>query len=98
MVYIFIQNAYADKILLDGKGSQIMFNGSNGDTKSQLSGILTEPLNPSDVLIKKPENLSFLRGVKLTPPPQARWGKNPGVPCFFRDYPLSFLCINHVYH
>jgi len=75
MVYIFIQNAYADKILLDGKGSQIMFNGSNGDTKSQLSGILTEPLNPSDVLIKKPENLSFLRGVKLTPPPQARWGK-----------------------
>jgi len=25
-----------------------MFNGSNWDRKSQLSGILTEPLNPRD--------------------------------------------------
>ena len=25
-----------------------MFNGSNSDRKSQLSGILTEPLNPCD--------------------------------------------------
>ena len=43
---IFIQNAYADKKLLKEKGLQIMFNGSNFDCKSQLSGILTEPLNP----------------------------------------------------
>ena len=28
------------------KAEQIMFNGSNCDRKSQLSGILTEPLNP----------------------------------------------------
>ena len=28
------------------KGLQIMFNGSNCDRKSQLSEILTEPLNP----------------------------------------------------
>ena len=27
-----------------------MFNGSNCDQKSQLSGILTEPLNPREVL------------------------------------------------
>ena len=26
-----------------------MFNGSNCDWKSQLSGILTEPLNPRDI-------------------------------------------------
>ena len=26
-----------------------MFNGSNCDRKSQLSGILTEPLNPRDL-------------------------------------------------
>ena len=26
-----------------------MFNGSNCDRKSQLSGILTEPLNPRDI-------------------------------------------------
>ena len=30
------------------KGEQIMFNGSNCNRKSQLSGILTEPLNPRD--------------------------------------------------
>ena len=27
-----------------------MFNGSNCDRKSQLSGILTEPLSPRDML------------------------------------------------
>ena len=37
------------------KAKKIMFNGSNFDRKSQLSGILTEPLNPRDlrVWIKK---------------------------------------------
>ena len=28
------------------KGYKVMYNGSNCDRKSQLSGILTEPLNP----------------------------------------------------
>jgi len=28
-----------------------MFNGSNYDRKSQLSGILTEPLNPRETII-----------------------------------------------
>ena len=30
-----------------------MFNGSNCDRKSQLSGILTEPLNPRDLTLTK---------------------------------------------
>ena len=30
------------------KGLQIMFNGTNCGRNSQLSGILTEPLNPRD--------------------------------------------------
>jgi len=34
-----------------------MFNGSNCDRKSQLSGILTEPLNPS---VLKHENVVIL--------------------------------------
>ena len=42
----FIQNAYADKNVFKKKGLQIMFNGSSWDRKSQLSGILPEPLNP----------------------------------------------------
>jgi len=46
MLYIFIQNDYANKKVFNRKGYQIMFNGSNCDRKSQLSGILTEPLNP----------------------------------------------------
>ena len=29
-----------------------MFNGSNCDRKSQLSGILTEPLNPRESLLR----------------------------------------------
>ena len=35
----------AKKLCLMG---QIVFNGSNCDRKSQLSGILTEPVNPLD--------------------------------------------------
>ena len=31
-----------------------MFNGSNCDRKSQLSGILTEPLNPRDTVPRPP--------------------------------------------
>ena len=48
ILYIFIQNAYANKKVFYKKGQQIMFNGSNCDRKSQLSGILTEPLNPRE--------------------------------------------------
>ena len=47
ILYLFIQNAYANKKVLK-KVLQIRFNGSNCDQKSQLSGILTEPLNPSE--------------------------------------------------
>ena len=39
--FFFIQNAYADK-----NAKKNMFNESNCDRKSQLSGISTEPLNP----------------------------------------------------
>ena len=46
ILYFFIQNAYADKTVFKKNGLQIMFNESNCDRKSQLSGILTEPLNP----------------------------------------------------
>jgi len=46
VLYFFIQNAYADKKVFKSKGWQITFNGSNCDRKSQLSGILTETLNP----------------------------------------------------
>ena len=48
-LYIFIQNAYANKKVFEKKANKlflIMFNGSNCDRKSQLSGILTVPLNP----------------------------------------------------
>ena len=38
------------KKLFKNKGKQIMFNGLNCDGKSQLSGILTEPLNPRELL------------------------------------------------
>ena len=39
-LFIFNQNAYANKKVFSKKGQQIMFNGSNCDQKSQLSGIL----------------------------------------------------------
>ena len=50
MFYIFILNAYANKKVFKKKGWKIMFNGSNCDRKSHLSGILTEPLNPREIL------------------------------------------------
>ena len=50
ITYIFIQNAYADIKVSKEKGLQILFNRSNCDLKSQLSGILTEPLNPLEAL------------------------------------------------
>ena len=37
--------------LYQKKGKKVMFNGSNCDSKSQLSRILTEPLNPRDAAI-----------------------------------------------
>ena len=37
-----------------------MFNGSNCDRKSQLSGILTEPLNPPDVRDNDPLLVNFM--------------------------------------
>ena len=45
ILYIFIQNAYAGKKVKKEKGLQIMFNRSN----CQISGILTEPLNPREL-------------------------------------------------
>ena len=45
------------------KGLQIMLNGSNCDRKSQLSGILTEPLNPRDMEINTSNKfIIFLKG------------------------------------
>ena len=41
---IFRQKSISEKRLKN------MFNGSNCDRKSQLSGVLTEPLNPRDVI------------------------------------------------
>jgi len=38
-----------------------MFNGSNCDGKSQFSGILTEPLNPHDVI----RTVSYLQIIPL---------------------------------
>ena len=38
-----------------------MFNGSNFDRKSQLSGILTEPLNPRDT-----EHILKMPGLKVS--------------------------------
>ena len=46
MLYFFIKNVYANKKLFRKKGYTIMYKGSNCDRKSQLSEILTEPLNP----------------------------------------------------
>ena len=37
-----------------------MFNGSNCDRKSHLSGILTEPLNPRDVRDNDPLLVNFM--------------------------------------
>ena len=59
LLYIFSfkkiqKNVYADKKSIQEKGKKIMFNGSNCDRKSQLSGILTEPLNPLE------HNVGFL--------------------------------------
>ena len=48
ILYFFIQNIYAYKKVFKKKGYTIMYNGSNCDRKSQLSEILTEPLNPRD--------------------------------------------------
>ena len=44
ILYFFIQNSSANKIRKNGK--EIIFNGLICDRKSQLSGILTNPLNP----------------------------------------------------
>ena len=49
ILYFFIQNVYSDKNVFKKKGKKNLFNGSNSDRKSQVSGILTEPLNPRDV-------------------------------------------------
>ena len=49
ILYFFIQNVYANKKLFKKKGYKVMSNGSNCDRKSQLSEILTEPLNPRDI-------------------------------------------------
>ena len=43
----FIQNAKKEQ------GLQVMFNRSNFDRKSLLSGILTEPLNPLVASLRK---------------------------------------------
>ena len=43
--HFFIQNVYANKKVFKKKGYKIMQKGSNCDLKSQLSEILTEPLN-----------------------------------------------------
>ena len=43
-----------------------MFNGSNCDRKSQLSGILTEPLNPRDIeLVASPSAQEVFQAVQL---------------------------------
>ena len=41
-----------NKKVFKKKGLQFMFNGSDCDRKSQLSGILTEPLNLRELKIK----------------------------------------------
>ena len=46
ILYFFIQNVHANKKLFKKKGYTIMYKGSNCDRKSQLSEILTKPLNP----------------------------------------------------
>ena len=46
ILYFFIQNVYANKKWIKKKGYKVMYKGSNCDRKSQLSEILTEPLNP----------------------------------------------------
>ena len=46
ILYFFIQNVYTNKKLFKNKGYKVMYNGSNCVRKSQLSEILTEPLNP----------------------------------------------------
>ena len=43
---LFIPNVYANKNFFRKKRYKIMYKGSNCDQKSQLSEILTEPLNP----------------------------------------------------
>ena len=42
-----------------------MFNGSNCDRKSQLSGILTEPLNPRDLHVGAQDSPELLWYVDL---------------------------------
>ena len=42
------------------KAKQNMFNGSKYDLKSQLSGILTEPLNPRGIV----HTYNFMRSVE----------------------------------
>jgi len=46
ILYFFIRNTYADKILFKKKAIKNLFNETNCDRKSKLSGILTEPLSP----------------------------------------------------
>ena len=50
---------------LKKKCKRIMFNGSNCDRKSQLSGVLAEPLNPRAQAIHRSRNPSLYR-VKKT--------------------------------
>ena len=60
-IYTFPFKMYMPtKKSLKQKGYKIMYNGSNFDRKSQLSEILTEPLNPRDPLhLKKGLNLNL---------------------------------------
>ena len=61
---LFIPNVYANKKLFKKKRYKIMYKGSNCDQKSQLSEILTEPLNPRDQLILIQSNILLY---KFTP-------------------------------
>ena len=48
LLYFFIPNVYANKIIFKIKVYEIMLKGSNCDRKSPFSEILTEPLNLRD--------------------------------------------------
>ena len=75
---------YANKKVFKKKGLQIMFNGSNCDRKSQLSGILREPLNPREVDI--PDSCTFCTGMG-----------NYSFVCFSRTFKvLDFLIEHHI--
>ena len=49
ILYFFIQKVYTKKKLFNKKGYKVMYKGSNCDRKSQLSEIMTKPLNPCAV-------------------------------------------------